>query len=158
MHSQLEDYLTQVAARLGALPVARREDEIKEMRQHLLNAAAVNRERGQPEDQVVASALAQFGTPEEASGNVIWAWRRDVRKQGRRSSWRFAAIWTAFYAFQVFLYGHSIDARHIIGQWSGFWVFTLLLALFPHLPPKYQPAWLPPAWRRRCFVTPAGSD
>ena len=78
MPSLLEAYLEQVAAHLSALPTKRRNEELREMRQHLLNAVTVNRELGQSEDEAVQNAVMQFGTPEDLGGNLVWAWRRGV--------------------------------------------------------------------------------
>jgi len=90
MHSLLEEYLDQVVARLGPLPVARRNDEITEMRQHLLNAVIVNREMGQNEDEAAAAAVEQCGPPEEAAQGLVWAWRRGETMR-RRGFWGAAA-------------------------------------------------------------------
>lgn len=76
MHRPLEAYLEQVAAHLSALPTKRRNEELREMRQHLLNAVTVNRELGQPEEDAVANSVMQFGTPEDLGNNLVWAWRR----------------------------------------------------------------------------------
>lgn len=46
MHNPLETYLSEVAAQLKPLPTKRRSEELREMRQHLLNAVTVNRELG----------------------------------------------------------------------------------------------------------------
>ncbi len=76
MHNLLENYLSEVAAHLNALPVARRNEELREMRTHLENAVIVNRELGQSEDEAAQNAVAQFGTPQELGENLVWAWRR----------------------------------------------------------------------------------
>ncbi len=86
MHSLLEQYLSEVAAHLSALPAKRRNEELREMRAHLENAVIVNRELGQSEDEAAQSAVAQFGTPKDLSENVVWAWRRGAA-QDRRSFW-----------------------------------------------------------------------
>ena len=93
MHTLLEAYLEQVAAHLSALPPKRRNEELREMRQHLLNALTVNRELGQTEEDAAANAVMQFGTPEDLGDNLIWAWRRGENKLNRRSSW-IAAVST----------------------------------------------------------------
>lgn len=86
MHGLLEGFLDQVARGLGPLPVERGQDEIKEMRQHLLNAVLVNREMGQTEDEAAATALKQFGTPEAVGESLVWAWRRGQTRQ-RHGFW-----------------------------------------------------------------------
>lgn len=90
MHGLIEGFLDQVARGLGSLPVERRQDEIKEMRQHLLNAVLVNRQMGQTEDEAVATAVEQFGTPEAVGESLVWAWRRG-QTRWRRSFWGTAA-------------------------------------------------------------------
>ncbi len=86
MHGLIEGFLDQVAWGLGPLPVERRQDEIKEMRQHLLNAVLVNRQMGQTEDEAVATAVEQFGTPRAVGESLVWAWRRGQARR-RRSFW-----------------------------------------------------------------------
>jgi uncharacterized membrane protein len=77
MHHSLEDFLVEVSARLTALPPARRDDELKEMRQHLLNAMRANQEEGQSQSEALANALMEFGTSGEAAAHAVWAWRRE---------------------------------------------------------------------------------
>jgi len=76
MHSLLENYLAEVQVKLSPLPAKRREEEMREMRQHLLNAVIVNREMGQTEDEAAASTVEQCGTPREAAHGLVRAWRR----------------------------------------------------------------------------------
>ena len=77
MHTLLEAYLDQVAAHLSALPPKRHTEELREMRQHLLNAVTVNQELGQSEEDAAANAIMQFGTAEDLGDNLVWAWRRE---------------------------------------------------------------------------------
>ncbi len=90
MHTLLDAYLDQVAAHLSALPAKRRNEELREMRQHLQNAVTVNRELGQSEEDAIQNAVTQFGTPEDLGGNLVWAWRRE-RMLNKRSFWVAAA-------------------------------------------------------------------
>lgn len=76
MSSLLDAYLEEVAVHLSPLPTERRTEELHEMRQHLLNAAIVNKELGQTEDEAIQHAVAQFGAPEDLGGNLVRAWRR----------------------------------------------------------------------------------
>jgi hypothetical protein len=130
MHSLLESYLAEVRAKLSPLPLKRREEEMREMRQHLLSAMEANQELGQSADEAVASALADFGTPEKASESVLWAWRRDVRKQSIQSFWRFEGMWTVFYVFEGFQ-SHSITFL-----WA--WIATLFVGALLMLVPRFQ--------------------
>ena len=83
MHTSLEAYLEQVAAQLSALPAKRRNEELREMRQHLLNAVTVNQELGQSKEDAAANAVMQLGTPEDLGENLVWAWRRGRKLAGR---------------------------------------------------------------------------
>ncbi len=83
MHTLLEAYLEQVAAHLSALPPKRRNEELREMRQHLLDAVTVNKELGQSEEDAAANAVMQFGTPEDLGGNLVWVWKRERIQNSR---------------------------------------------------------------------------
>jgi len=87
MHSLLEDYLSEVAAHLSALPVKRRNEELREMRAHLENAVIVSRELGQSEEDAAQGVVAQFGTPKDLGENLVWAWQRGENKRNKRSFW-----------------------------------------------------------------------
>ena len=93
MPSRLEAYLEQVAAQLSALPTKRRTEELREMRQHLLNAVTVNQELGQSEEDAATNAVLQFGEPEDLGENLVWAWRREEKKLNKHS-FRVAAAST----------------------------------------------------------------
>jgi len=92
MHSLLEEYLSEVAIHLSALPAKRRNEELREMRAHLENAVIVSRELGQSEDEAAQNAVAQFGTPQDLGENVVWAWRRG--ELSRKKSFLGAAVST----------------------------------------------------------------
>lgn len=94
MPTILESYLSEVAKYLCALPLKRREEELREIRQHLHNAAAVNQEFGQSEEAAAANAVVQFGTAQDLGGNLVWAWKRE-RKLDKRSFWGAAACSSA---------------------------------------------------------------
>lgn len=86
MHSLLENYLVEVAVQLAPLPSARRNDELQELREHLLNAAATNREQGLSENEAARRTLEQFGSPEELGKRIAATWRRGEALK-RRSLW-----------------------------------------------------------------------
>ncbi len=85
MYKQLEEYLSEVAKGLVVLPPARREEELSEIRQHLLSAVAGSEEKGRTEDEAVQIAVKQFGTPQAVSKQIVSAWRREAWKQGMRT-------------------------------------------------------------------------
>lgn len=86
MHKQLENYLDEVAKSLGSLPAARLYEEIREMRQHLLNAVVIGKEQGHSEDEAISAAVKQFGTPQAVSKQIVSAWRRGAWRD-RRDLW-----------------------------------------------------------------------
>ena len=96
MHSLLEEYLAQVAAQLSPLPVARRNEELREIRAHLLSAVEAYRELGETEAEAVGSTLRQFGPSLQVAGGLTRAWRlgqgtwRDAAKAGLFGA---AALW-----------------------------------------------------------------
>ena len=133
MYEQLEDYLVQVARQIGSIPKPRRDEELKEMRAHLVNAVAAHQELGQSEDVAVANALREFGTPEVAALNVVIAWRRFAWKQGVKAFWSMVGIWSVFYAFWG-LFSPTAADQH---RWLWFWAFTVVSAALFVLGPHY---------------------
>lgn len=87
MHSLLENYLAEIALLLAPLPIARREEELQELRQHLMNVIIVNQETGLSEDEAVRYAIGQFGTPQMLGESVVQAWQRGDKKENQRSFW-----------------------------------------------------------------------
>ena len=130
MHKQLEDYLAEVARQIGSIPKPRRDEELREMRAHLVNAVAANRELGQSEDVAVAHALNDFGTPAEAALNVVRAWRCFTWKHGVKAFWTMLGTWSAYYAFQIVFMSHRESDLRFLGCC---WVFTLVVCVLgPH--------------------------
>ena len=117
MHSLLETYLSEVAARLGALPAKRRAEELREMRTHLENAVIVNRELGQSEGEAARAAVGQFGTARDLGENVVWAWRRG-ETMNRRSFWRLAVLMPLMLTCLLLLQNQYIGLLgHILPSW-----------------------------------------
>jgi hypothetical protein len=118
MHTLLEAYLDQVAAHLSALPVKHRNEELREMRQHLLNAVTVNQEMGQSEEDAAANAIMQFGTSQELGGSVMRAWRR-----GKRQNWKsfFGAALVSF----LLLLGIALSFDRYEAFWPSRMAFIL---------------------------------
>ena len=156
MHKRLEmsvdEYLEEVTTQLGSLPANRREDELREMSQHLDEAVTNSRKQGLSEEQAVAAALTRFGTPQEAAETAIWAWRDHVRRAWRHFSVRYLAIWGFAVIWNSFQFFSSISQPHnglqysrgkidffLFGSCMFIYFLPLLLALLLHLPRKYQP-------------------
>jgi hypothetical protein len=66
---KLEQYLDQVCRSIGG-PRAMRQHVRQELREHLLDAAARHRADGLTEEDALAKALAEFGTPEEVRSDL----------------------------------------------------------------------------------------
>lgn len=164
MHKQLENYLDEVAKSLGSLPAARLYEEIREMRQHLLNAVVIGKEQGHSEDEAISAVVKQFGTPQAVSKQIVLAWRRGVWRD-RRDLWgsiacafvlSFSLGVAADLVFPVFInhFGlvHFDDTgRAHFSPWLGLvrisWVIaysavqgTAIGALFPRNAVKVAPA------------------
>lgn len=150
MHSLLEDYLAEVEAKLSVLPAKRREEEMREMRQHLADAVRVNRELGQNEDEVAANALTEFGSVEEASEGILWSWKRYLQRKLRIwSFWWITGMLTASDAFICFQFSRIYAPSHHVPSYQPYctilcsWVLALLILSSQFLPAKYQqPSWM----------------
>lgn len=93
MHRLLEQYLDRVASCLWALPAKRREEEMRELRQHLAALAAADPATGDTADNAAQAALRRFGPPEALGRQMARAWWR-----GRLLGWRDSAVGTALLA------------------------------------------------------------
>ncbi len=149
LETSVEEYLHEVTKQLGSLPAERREEELREMRQHLHEAVANSRKQGLSEEQAVTAALTRFGTPQEAAETVIWAWRYHVRKVWILLSVQLLSMWSALNIFKGIQIFSSIpypirDKLLVFGWGMGAFIcfLPLLLALSLYLPRKYQPAWM----------------
>jgi hypothetical protein len=81
MHSRLEAYLSEVAGCLGALPAARRAEEVREVHAHLGSAVTAMRERGASEAEAMSTVLEQFGPADAVARGLAAAWRRGEQKR-----------------------------------------------------------------------------
>jgi len=142
MHSLLETYLSEVASQLSAMPVTRRNEELREMRTHLENAVIVNREMGQSEDEAAQTAVGQFGPSNELAHSLAWAWGRGERKRNKGPFWRTIGGLAALCVYEGFQHPHGVDGTVI------FFLGAVALCGWQHLPPKYVPAWWAPPTRR----------
>jgi len=74
--AKMEEYVAAIAGRLRSLPPSQREEELREIRQHLDALVAGHRARGASEKDAVDAALAQFGRPEQVGRQIHGAWAR----------------------------------------------------------------------------------
>lgn len=85
MQQRLEEYLSQVEHELRTVPAPQRDEELREMRQHLVDNVTVNQEiLGYDEEQAVATALEEFGAPKKLAREILAAWCRGDEKTNRR--------------------------------------------------------------------------
>lgn len=134
MHSRLESYLSEVDVHLSALPAKRRNEELREIRQHLLNAVTVNRELGQSDEDAVQNAVMHFGMPKDLSENLVWAWRRE-RKLDGRDFWGAAVCVPLLCWMTIFAPDHFIPSpSRSFAQppFSGFLWVEWILWIMPH--------------------------
>ena len=86
MQQRLEEYLSQVESELRTVPATQRDDELREMRQHLIDNVTVNQEiLGYDEEQAVATAIEEFGAPQKLAAEVLTVWQRGERRINLRS-------------------------------------------------------------------------
>ena len=78
---EVERYLAAIDVRLRALPPTRRDEELRELRQHLAALVDGHRARGLSEDEAVAMALRQFGRAEQIGQDLHEAWARPGQPQ-----------------------------------------------------------------------------
>lgn len=110
MHNLLEDYLTKLSQNLGPLPAARREEELAEMRRHLLDAAVANQETGLSEDTAASNAVEQFGTPETLASTLVSAWHREDQRENKWSFWKASATMIALTLISTYLVSKPLNA------------------------------------------------
>ena len=135
MHSLLESYLAEVRAKLGALPTKRREEEMREMRQHLLNAVIVNQELGQTENEAAANALAEFGPSREAAASLVWAWQQGKQRKSKRFFWRMSAVSIGVFVIE------GVLRPHIIVPLIPMMAYALVTMAWKRLSPQTPPTW-----------------
>ena len=80
MHKQLDEYLNTVAGRIGSLLSAQREDELREIRQHLELLVASHREDGRSEEEAIGLAISQFGRAEKIGRELSLADKKSRMK------------------------------------------------------------------------------
>lgn len=105
-NSQLDHYLATIEGRLKRLPLARRQAEMQEIRQHLEALAAGHRISGLSEDEAVAAAIRQFGHAEQVGQELGQA----SQQQRMRSFWLILIyILTVAICFGLFVINDNPD-------------------------------------------------
>lgn len=85
----MERYLNSVSSRLTDLPADERDDQMREIRQHLESLVADQRAYGLDQDEAVAAALNQFGGSDQIGKQL-----RHASKQRRLPNlWLYVGIY-----------------------------------------------------------------
>lgn len=79
--AKIESYLESVRERLGKLPVAERDAELTEVRDHLAELARGHAELGMTEQEAIQTALRQFGDPKSVGTNLRRAWEQGHKRR-----------------------------------------------------------------------------
>jgi uncharacterized membrane protein len=93
MQNRLDAYVARLDRHLARLPVWRREEELREIRQHLAALVMAYQELGSSEGEAVSLALAQFGPPAQNARDLRRAWRRQQERVEVGPSVRRAFAW-----------------------------------------------------------------
>jgi hypothetical protein len=142
-NARIEAYLAEVAKQLAVMQIAvlpkplisvpkpRMDEELKEMRQHLLNAVSAHQENGQSKDKATANALADFGTPEVASANVLATWLMFIRKSGLKTFGTMVGIGLIVPIMQIMASPNAAATHTWLGvalitvvTWGLLWAFA----------------------------------
>jgi hypothetical protein len=122
--ADVEDYLDHVAARLLALPRARRVELRTELGQHLRALAAAHEELGASPDDAAHAAVRKFGDPARIARAFLQTWQRTPGHVTARH----------FY-------------KHALAAFAGLMLFNLVSATYLiNLPPEQQRQMLPLFW------------
>ena len=92
MHRRLEEYCRKVDSGLWALPRPRREEEMRELREHLAALTAAGEAEGGTDGDAARAALARFGPPQALGRQIARTWWRGRLHRGRDSPPAIAAI------------------------------------------------------------------
>ena len=111
---KLELYLDQVCRGIAG-PRSLRQHIRQELREHLLDAVAVHRAAGLPEEQAIAKALDDFGGPEEVRGELetlhghrLLTTVVDKSLEWKEKTMKARWLWTT-------------SAQSGLGRWSSRW-------------------------------------
>ncbi len=119
---RLEQYLAAVGARLRTLPPARRDEEVREIRQHLDALVAAHLARGQSPEEAVDVALRQFGHAEQIGRQLQGAWARPRAPR----LWPWVGL---YLSLVVLIYGAFATANDQPTDFPSHFGDQLLLAL-----------------------------
>ena len=130
MSSKLDKYLQSVAHELRGLPEHKREEELREMQQHLETIIARGIESGASEDDATHVALQQFGSAREVG--------RKLRSVGlrRESVGRVVAAPLCGVLGNLVLIGAVLSGMHLLDGPPGFLPNGVLQGYPNHLPTR----------------------
>ena len=111
--------------RLRSVPAKRRDDELREMCRHLLDAVEAEREQGLTEDDAVRAALTTFGPPEQTADVILEAQRRVLRKLSM-DAFRWGSASNAIFYIWLF-FQDTVTSHRLVA--IGVWVATEILGV-----------------------------
>jgi hypothetical protein len=121
---QVQRYLVAIEARLGALSPAQRDEELRELRQHLEALIAGHRASGLADDAAVAAALRQFGHAEQLGRDL----QRATQRAARPRLWPVFLLYLGMVALIFALLATANDKpTDFPATWSGQLVLALVL-------------------------------
>lgn len=118
---RLEHYITTLGKRLQSLPQSQREEDLREVRQHLEALVAGHVMRGMSEADAVAAALRQFGRAEQIGKELAAA-----QQPNRAGLWRPLLMY-ACCVLVIFIF--FVTANDKPTDFPYGWVEQLLMAL-----------------------------
>lgn len=118
---RLDHYITTLGSRLQGLPQTQREEELREVRQHLEALVAGHTMRGMSEAEAVTAALRQFGHAEQIGKELAAA-----QRPNQPALWRYLLMYACcvLVSFIFFVTANDKPTDFPYG-----WVEQLLMAL-----------------------------
>ncbi|HEY0607628.1 MAG TPA: permease prefix domain 1-containing protein [Herpetosiphonaceae bacterium] len=117
---RLDHYITTLDKRLRSLPQAQREDDLREVRQHLEALVAGHVMRGMSEADAVDAALRQFGRAEQIGKDLA------ALQQPSRPLWQYLLMYAAC-VLVIFVFFATANDKPTDFPYG--WAEQLLLAL-----------------------------
>jgi peptidoglycan/LPS O-acetylase OafA/YrhL len=118
---RVEQYLQTIARQLGASDPARRDDELRELRQHLETLIAGHRARGLADNAAVETALHQFGHAEQLG--------RDLGRITVRRAPRLWPVLCLYLGMVALIFGLFATANDKPTDFPATWGGQLALAI-----------------------------
>lgn len=102
-------YIAELETRLKSLMPQQRQDEMREVRQHLEDLALWHMQQGRSADDAVELALKQFGRAEAIGAELSGAVKEVRVRSQSRTLFGFAAYWVAIFALEYLFFYSMAD-------------------------------------------------